>query len=91
MLANLIQACAELAAAVYEHQIDKRRLIKSEAEALIKQAGPSAFKTAQQVAGLARQRGDKASTEMWLEVAKEITRQEYRSHRRSLLSIIVKR
>ncbi|WP_069881525.1 hypothetical protein [Bosea sp. BIWAKO-01] len=59
-----------------EYLLDRHQLVRQEAGALIKRAGPSAFETAQQIALLARQRGDKRATKLWLDVAREIARRE---------------
>lgn len=64
-----------------ETHMERRKLIKQEAVALIEQAGPGAFEAAQQVAQLARQRGDVKATKLWLEVAAEVARRDAKDRR----------
>ena len=64
-----------------EKHVERRKLIKQEAVALIGQAGPGAFEAAQQVAQLARQRGDVKATKLWLEIAAEIARRDAKGQR----------
>ncbi|MGO4406944.1 hypothetical protein AB4Z10_22115 [Bosea sp. RAF48] len=73
---NFLDGCLDWAEALVEGRLARRRLARREAAALIKRAGSSAFEAAQQIALLARQRGDKQATELWLEVAREITRRD---------------
>jgi len=75
---SFVQACIDWTELLIEGVIERRRLAKHEATALIDQVGPSAFDTAQQIAQLTRQRGDKGATAHWLQVAKEIARREAR-------------
>ena len=64
-----------------EKHVERRKLIKQEAVALIEQAGPGAFEAAQQVARLARQRRDMKATKLWLEIAAEIARRDAKGRR----------
>ncbi len=73
---SFVQACIDWTELLIEGVVERRKLAKREAAALIDRLGPSAFGAAQQVAQLARQRGDKRATALWLQVAKEIARQE---------------
>ncbi|TDR87185.1 hypothetical protein [Enterovirga rhinocerotis] len=57
-------------------RMKERALVRREAEALTRQAGAAAFDTAQQVAAMARERGDHQSTKLWLKIASEIARRE---------------
>ncbi len=62
-------------------RIERRRLARQEAASLIEQSGPEAFAAAQQVAELARQRGDAEATQLWLNVAAEIARRDAKRRR----------
>ena len=71
-----LQLLQDIASFGAEYFLERHVLVREEASALIKRAGPSAFETAQQIAQLARQNGDKRATNLWLDVAREIARRE---------------
>ena len=73
---DVLQFLNDIASWGGEYFADRHKLVRQEAGALIKRAGPSVFETAQQIALLARQRGDKRATKLWLDVAREIARRE---------------
>ncbi len=73
---SFIQFFLDLAVGILDLRERRRRLVTQEAEKLLRQAGVAAFDTAQQVADLARRRGDGRSTDLWLEIAGEIARRE---------------
>jgi len=59
----------------------RQRIARQEALGLIEKSGPGAFAAAQQVAELARQRGDVEATKLWLNVAAEIARRDAKGRR----------
>lgn len=73
---HFLDGCLDLAAAFIEGRLERHRLAKREAAALIRQVGSSALGSAQRIADLARQRGDKEAMLLWLDVAREIAKRE---------------
>ncbi len=63
-------------AAFAEGRLERHRLVKREAATLIREAGTSVLEAAQRIADLARQRGDRRAMMLWLDVVREIAKQE---------------
>lgn len=66
----------DFVAAFAEGRLERHRLVKREAATLIREAGTSALEAAQRIADLARQRGDRRAMMLWLDVVREIAKQE---------------
>ena len=73
---SLVSSFLTLVEALLDQKMARRRLVMREARTLIGQTGAAAFDNALQVANLARERGDERSTELWLDIAREIAQQE---------------
>ncbi|WP_293801118.1 hypothetical protein [uncultured Bosea sp.] len=84
-MSSLFQLSVELfgwmAPEFLERHVERRKLIRQETVALIAQAGPGAFDAAQQVAQLARRRGDVKATKLWLDIATEVVRRDAKGRR----------